>query len=106
MTNQQKVAVALSGGIDSAVTAALLIEQGYEVIGITGKMTCTEDSEQVVLNAKKVADKLNIEHMVIDVSKEFDEKIISYFKRSFTWNFPSIITFSHITLLSIYLLFA
>ena len=78
-----KVAVALSGGIDSAVTAALLLEQGYEVIGITGKMTCTEDSEQVVLNAKKVADKLNIEHIVIDVSKEFDEKIISYFKNSY-----------------------
>ena len=78
-----KVAVALSGGIDSAVTAALLLEKGYEVIGITGKMTCAEDSEQVVLNAKKVADKLNIEHMVIDVSKEFDEKIISYFKNSY-----------------------
>ena len=74
-----KVAVALSGGIDSAVTAALLKEQGYEVIGITGKMTCSEDSELVVLNAKKVADKLNIEHHVVDVSQEFNKNIIEYF---------------------------
>ena len=78
-----KVAVALSGGIDSAVTASLLLEQGYEVVGITGLMTCTEDSEQVVLNAKKVAQKLNIEHFVVDVSKEFDEKIITYFENSY-----------------------
>ena len=78
-----KVAVALSGGIDSAVTAALLLEQGYEVVGITGKMTCTLDSEQVVENAKKVADKLNIEHFVVDVSEEFNKKIIKYFEESY-----------------------
>ncbi len=77
------VAVALSGGVDSAVTAALLLEQGYKVIGITGKMTCSEDAEQIVLNAKKVADKLGIEHYAVDVSKEFDEKIIKYFENSY-----------------------
>lgn len=78
-----RVAVALSGGIDSAVTAALLQKQGYEVIGITGKMTCSEDSDQVVNNAKKVAEKLNIQHYTIDVSKEFEEKIIKYFEDSY-----------------------
>ena len=77
------VAVALSGGVDSAVTASLLIEQGYRVIGVTGKMTCTKDSEQVISNAKKVADKLGIEHYTLDVSKEFDEKIIKYFQNSY-----------------------
>lgn len=78
-----KVAVALSGGVDSAVTAALLLEQGYEVVGITGKMTCTADSEQVIANAKSVADKLGIEHYAIDVSKEFNEKIVKYFENSY-----------------------
>ena len=78
-----KVAVALSGGVDSAVTAALLIEQGYKVIGITGKMTCSEDSDLVVANAKRVAEKLGIEHYAVDVSTEFDTKIIKYFEESY-----------------------
>lgn len=78
-----KVAVALSGGIDSAVVAALLLEQGYEVVGITGKMTCSEDSEVVINNAKKVADKLGIQHFVCDVSKNFHDKVIKYFENSY-----------------------
>jgi len=78
-----KVAVALSGGIDSAVTAALLIEQGYEVVGITAKMLCSEDFELVCKNAKKVADKLNIEHYVLDISKEFEDKVVKYFENSY-----------------------
>ena len=79
----KKVAVALSGGVDSAVTAVLLKEQGYEVVGLTGLMTCSEESEQVVSNARRVAEKLGIEHYTLDVSKEFDEKIINYFNNSF-----------------------
>lgn len=78
-----KVAVALSGGVDSAVVAKLLIEQGYEVIGITGKMTCSEDADIIVNNAKKVADKLGIKHFVLDVSAKFQEKIIKYFETSY-----------------------
>ena len=78
-----KIAVALSGGIDSAVVAALLIGQGHDVIGITGKMTNSEESEIVVLNAKKVADKLGIKHCVIDASKDFNEKVIQYFENSY-----------------------
>ena len=78
-----KVAVALSGGIDSAVVAALLIEKGYTVVGITGKMTCDKDSEVVVTNAQKVANKLGIEHFVVDVSKNFNTEVIDYFKNSY-----------------------
>ncbi len=83
MNNRTRVAVALSGGVDSAVTAALLIEQGYDVVGITGKMLCSKDSEQVVLSAKKVADKLNIKHYTVDVSKNFEKEIIKYFEESY-----------------------
>ncbi len=79
----KKVAVALSGGVDSAVTAKLLLEEGYEVVGLTGKMTCSEDFDIVVKNAKNVADKLGIEHYVYDASKEFGEKVIKYFEDSY-----------------------
>lgn len=78
-----KVAVALSGGVDSAVTAALLIEQGFDVVGITGKMTCSDDFEQVVKNAKNVANKLGIEHYTYDATELFDEKVIKYFENSY-----------------------
>lgn len=83
MNSKIRVAVALSGGVDSAVTALLLIEKGYEVFGITGKMTCDEASQDIISNAKKVADKLNIEHYVLDVSQDFNQEIIKYFENSY-----------------------
>ena len=79
----KRVAVALSGGIDSAVTALLLKEQGYDVVGVTGKMTCSCDSDIVVENAKKVADNLGIEHYTLDVSKDFSNSVINYFEASY-----------------------
>lgn len=78
-----KVAVALSGGIDSSVTAALLLENGYEVVGITGKMFSDEHSEEIIKNAKKVADNLGIEHFVLDLSEEFFKYVINYFETSY-----------------------
>ena len=83
MTSKKRVAVALSGGVDSAVTAALLLEQSYDVVGITGKMTCDKDSDIVVANAKKVADKLGIEHYAYDATEEFHKRVIEYFENSY-----------------------
>ena len=77
------VAVALSGGVDSAVSALLLKEQGYNVFGITGKMTCDENSEQVINNARKVAEKLNIFHYVFDATEIFNQKVVKYFEESY-----------------------
>ena len=79
----KKVAVALSGGVDSAVVALLLKQQGYEVIGITGKMTCTQEAEEVVKNAKNVAEKLQIEHYVYDACESFKENVLDYFVNSY-----------------------
>ena len=78
-----RVAVALSGGVDSAVVAAILKEQGHEVLGITARMFCAEKSEAIVLKAQNVAEKLGIEHFIFDVSREFDNKVVKYFENSY-----------------------
>lgn len=83
MNSRGKVVVALSGGIDSSVCAYLLKSKGYEVVGITAKMVDDENFEQVASNAKAVADKLEIEHIILDLSKTFKKKVINYFIDSY-----------------------
>ena len=78
-----RVAVALSGGLDSAVTALLLKEQGRDVIGVTAKTVHSGEADIVTENAKKVADKLQIEHFTIDVSREFDDRAIKSFVNAY-----------------------
>ena len=77
----RKVAVALSGGVDSSVTALLLKNQGYDVIGITAQTT--PESQQILENAQAVAKKLEIPFYPLDVTKVFREKIIEYFEDSY-----------------------
>lgn len=81
--NNKKVAVALSGGLDSSVACALLLEQGYEVVGITAKMTNSEGSESVCKNAQKIAQKLGIKHFVVDLTEDFQKFVINYFENAY-----------------------
>lgn len=80
---KKKVAVAMSGGVDSSLCAALLQEQGYEVLGIT--MQLSDDSREVAgvstaaKDAKRVADFLGIEHVVADFRTLFSERVVDYF---------------------------
>lgn len=82
--NKKKIAaVALSGGVDSSVTAMILQQRGYEVIGITGKMVNTPAADKICENAKNVADKLGIKHYTLDVCDKFQKYVIDYFENSY-----------------------
>ncbi|OQY23287.1 MAG: tRNA 2-thiouridine(34) synthase MnmA [Desulfobacteraceae bacterium 4572_35.2] len=75
----EKVMVALSGGVDSAVTAALLIEQGYEVIGVHMRLLSGAEHESSDEDARQVAHELGIEFHSLDCREEFDRVIVQNF---------------------------
>lgn len=74
---RKRIAVAMSGGVDSSLTAALLQEQGHEVVGIT--MELSDCSVGAVKDARIVADFLGIPHHVANFRALFQEKVIDYF---------------------------
>lgn len=78
----------MSGGVDSSATAALLIEQGFDVVGITLKLwpqDCVNRAEdkccgpQAVTDARSVCDKLGVPYYLIDEAAEFQKHVIQYF---------------------------
>ncbi len=83
-----KVVVAMSGGVDSSVTAALLHEQGYDVVGITLQLydhgVATAKSKaccagQDIYDAHRVADAIGFPHYVLDYESRFREDVIENF---------------------------
>jgi tRNA-specific 2-thiouridylase len=77
----QKIAIGMSGGVDSSVAAAILKKQGYEVIGITMLLWGEDDSS--VKDAKAVCDKLDIRHFAIDLKGEFKKVVMDYFANEY-----------------------
>lgn len=74
-----RVLVGMSGGVDSSVAAYLLKEQGYEVIGVTMTLFTPKEGLTQIEDAKKVCEKLGIEHHVVDYQKEFNNEVINNF---------------------------
>lgn len=103
MTGKKKVLVALSGGVDSSVSAALLLEQGYEVEGAFIKtwtvpwLPCTWREER--RDAMRVAAHLHIPFHTVDLSKEYEHEVANYlieeYKKGRTPN-PDVMCNKHI----------
>jgi len=77
----KKILVALSGGVDSAVSAALLKERGFIVVGVFFDLG--NWGNKGLKNARKIANKLDIPLKIVDARKEFKKKIIDYFVDSY-----------------------
>ena len=78
----KRVIIGMSGGVDSSVAAALLKEEGYEVIGVTLRLWDKDNQYEIskeAIDAKKVCDRLNIEHYTLDFREEFKDKVIKKF---------------------------
>ena len=95
MSNKGRVLVAMSGGVDSSLACVLLHESGYEVVGVTMKTwdyalagraakketgCCSLDS---INDARQVAVSLGVPHYVLDIRKNFKQRVIDYFIREY-----------------------
>ena len=89
---ETKVVVAMSGGVDSSVTAAMMKDEGYNVTGITlklyddakqskeGRQCC---AGQDIMDAKRVSEKININHEILYYQKKFKSEVIDSFIDSY-----------------------
>ena len=86
-TSANRVLVGMSGGIDSSATCLMLLEQGYEVVGMTMRTWDTptqfsspdQEEPDYIIEARALAQKLGIPHYVADVREEFKQVIVKYF---------------------------
>jgi tRNA-specific 2-thiouridylase len=97
MNENEKIAVGLSGGVDSSVAAAILVEQGYSVIGLTmriwsgtlslpagAKEACYgPDEAEDVAACEKLCRSLGIEYRAIDLCAEYERLVLDYFRREY-----------------------
>ncbi|HYD54058.1 MAG TPA: tRNA 2-thiouridine(34) synthase MnmA [Gemmatimonadaceae bacterium] len=91
MTTKGRVLVAMSGGVDSSVAAALLHEQGYDVVGVTMKLFCHGDevpdrpccSLDSINDARRVCVQLGVPHYVLAMETAFGRDVVQDFVREY-----------------------
>ena len=84
---KERVLVAMSGGVDSSVAAAMLVEQGYDVVGATMKLFCHDDdlpdrpccSLDSVNDARRVCQQLGVPHYVLNLESAFGSDVVDNF---------------------------
>lgn len=88
VSSQGRVVVAMSGGVDSSVAAALLVEQGYEVIGIMMRLWAEGENRccapAAVDDARQVAARLGIPFYLVNYEAEFRDCVVDYFVREYS----------------------
>lgn len=93
MNTRKRVMVAMSGGVDSSVSAAILKDEGYEVIGVTLKIWpkeyCGKHKKKIccslddIEDAKRISNLLNIRHFVLNFEEIFRKEVIDYFAHEY-----------------------
>lgn len=95
MIQRRRIVVGMSGGVDSSVAAALLVEQGHDVVGVTLRVWPWQESEeasarfgsccspQTVDDARQVARRLGIPHYLLNTEREFDRTVVDNFAREY-----------------------
>ena len=84
---RERVLVAMSGGVDSSVAAAMLVRQGYDVVGATMKLGCHGDelpdrpccSLESVNDARRICDQLGVPHYVLNLETAFGRDVVTDF---------------------------
>jgi len=83
INKKEKILVALSGGVDSAVAAALLKKRGYEIVGAYFSFFSGRKDGESAQKAKKIAETIGIPFQKIDAKKEFKKRVVDQFISSY-----------------------
>ena len=78
---KEKVLIAMSGGVDSTITAHMMKEQGYDVIGVTIKFF--DEQEDAIIEGERAAKELGIDWYSADYTEHFKEDVMAYFIRTY-----------------------